>query len=337
MPHVADWKKEEVKDLKGLIGSHKVVGMADLADIPAPQLQKMRRTLKDSALIKMSRKTLMSLALQDSEKSNIESLSEHMDGQPALIFTDMNPFKLFKILEDSKTQAPAKAGSIAPADIVVPEGDTAFPPGPMLGELQKIGIPAKIDKGKIVIQKDKVVVEEGEKISAEVASILTRLDIHPMEVGIDLKAAYEEETIYTSDLLTIDPKKTLSDIQSAYASALNLSVNAEIFNKVSMPILISNAATNALNLAVNSEILNDKTIGILVPKAYSQMLALASEIASKNAEAVDDDLQAKLSSSTAPAPETKEDKDEEPPEEEEEESEEEKEEEAAAGLGALFG
>lgn len=337
MPHVADWKKEEVKDLKGLIGSHKVVGMADLADIPAPQLQKMRRTLKDSALIKMSRKTLMSLALQDSEKSNIESLSEHMDGQPALIFTDMNPFKLFKILEDSKTQAPAKAGSIAPADIVVPEGDTAFPPGPMLGELQKIGIPAKIDKGKIVIQKDKVVVEEGEKISAEVASILTRLDIHPMEVGIDLKAAYEEETIYTSDLLTIDPEKTLSDIQSAYAGALNLSVNAEIFNKVSMPILISNAATNALNLAVNSEILNDKTIGILVPKAYSQMLALASEIASKNAEAVDDDLQAKLSSSTAPAPETKEDKDEEPPEEEEEESEEEKEEEAAAGLGALFG
>ncbi|MEN6592166.1 MAG: 50S ribosomal protein L10 [Methanobacterium sp.] len=337
MPHVADWKKEEVKDLKGLIGNHKVVGMADLANIPAPQLQKMRRTLKDSALIKMSRKTLMSLALQDSEKSNIESLNEHMDGQPALIFTDMNPFKLFKILEDSKTQAPAKAGSIAPADIVVPEGDTAFPPGPMLGELQKIGIPAKIDKGKIVIQKDKVVVEEGEKISSEVASILTRLDIHPLEVGIDLKAAYEEETIYTSDLLTIDPEKTLSDIQSAYAGALNLSVNAEIFNAVSMPILISNAATNALNLAVNSEILNDKTISILVPKAYSQMLALASEIASKNAEAVDDDLQAKLSSSTAPAPETREDKDEEPPEEEEEESEEEKEEEAAAGLGALFG
>lgn len=335
MPHVANWKKEEVKDLKGLIGSHKVVGMADLADIPAPQLQKMRRTLKDSALIKMSRKTLMSLALKDSEKSNIESLGEYMDGQPALIFTDMNPFKLYKILEDSKTQAPAKAGNTAPTDIVVPQGDTAFPPGPMLGELQKIGIPAKIDKGKIVITKDKTVVEEGEQISGELASILTRLEIHPMEVGIDLKAAYEEETVYTSDLLTIDSEKTLSDIQSAYASALNLSVNAEIFNDVSIPILISNAATNALNLAVNSEILNNKTIGILVPKAYSQMLALASEIASKNDEAVDDDLKAKLSSSAAPVEKPTEDKKEEPPEEEEEE--EDKEEEAAAGLGALFG
>ncbi|HEY0196651.1 MAG TPA: 50S ribosomal protein L10 [Methanobacterium sp.] len=337
MPHVANWKKEEVKDLKGLIGSHKVVGMADLADIPAPQLQKMRRTLKDSALIKMSRKTLMSLALKDSEKSDIESLSEHMDGQPALIFTDMNPFKLYKILEDSKTQAPAKAGNIAPSDIVVPQGDTAFPPGPMLGELQKIGIPAKIDKGKIVITKDKVVVDEGEKISSELASILTRLEIYPMEVGIDLKAAYEDQTIYTSDLLTIDPEKTLSDVQSAYTNVLNLSVNAEIFNQVSVPILISNAAINAINLAVNADILNEKTITILVPKAYSQMLAVASQIASKNEEGVDDDLRQRLSSSTVPVEEPKKDKDEEPPEEEEEESEEEKEEEAAAGLGALFG
>lgn len=336
MPHVATWKKEEVKDLKGLIGSHKVVGMADLSDIPAPQLQKMRRALKDSAIIKMSRKTLMSLALKDSDKSNIEALGEHMEGQPALIFTDMNPFKLYKILEDSKTQAPAKAGNIAPSDIVVPKGDTAFPPGPMLGELQKIGIQAKIDKGKIVITKDKTVVEAGEQISATIASILTRLDIHPMEVGIDLKAAYEDQTVYTSDLLTIDSEKTLQDIQNAYTNALNLSVNAVIFNKVSMPLLISKAATNALNLAVNSEILNGKTIVILIPKAYSQMLSVASEVAARNDDAVDDDLRQRMSSNAAQIEEPKEN--EEPPEdEEEEETEEEKEEEAAAGLGALFG
>ena len=56
-----------------------------------------------------------------------------MEGQSALIFTDMNPFKLFKILEDSKTPAPAKPGAIAPADIVVPRGDTGSAPGPILG------------------------------------------------------------------------------------------------------------------------------------------------------------------------------------------------------------
>ncbi|MCE5214237.1 MAG: 50S ribosomal protein L10 [Methanobacterium sp.] len=337
MPHVASWKKEEVKDIKGLISNHKVVAMANLADIPAPQLQKMRRNLKDNALIKMSRKTLMNLALNDCDKSNIESLSEHMEGQPALIFTDMNPFRLYKILEESKTQAPAKAGNIAPIDIVVPKGDTAFPPGPMLGELQKIGIPAKIDKGKIVITKDQKVVEAGEKIKSSVASILTRLEIYPMEVGIDLKAAYEDQTVYTSDLLTIDTEKTISNIQNAFTSALNLSVNAEIFNKLSMPIIISNAATKSMNLAVNAEILNEKTIVILMPKAYSQMLAIASEIASVNDAALDDEIRERLSSNTAKVETIIEEEEKPPEDEEEEETEEEKEEEAAAGLGALFG
>ena len=64
----------------------------------------MRRTLKDSATLKMSRKTLMTLALNDCEKDNIETLGDYMEGQPALIFTNMNPFKLYKILENSKKQ-----------------------------------------------------------------------------------------------------------------------------------------------------------------------------------------------------------------------------------------
>ncbi|WP_321423541.1 50S ribosomal protein L10 [uncultured Methanobacterium sp.] len=334
MPHVAEWKKEEVKELKDLIESHTVVGMADLSDIPAPQLQKMRQSLRGSAKLKMSRKTLMDLALNDSKKSNVKVLVDHMDGQPALIFTDMNPFKLYKILEDSKTPAPARAGSTAITDIVVPKGDTGFMPGPILGELQKIGIPAKIEKGKIVITEDKTIVAEGDVISRDVAGMLTRLDIYPMEVGINLKAAYEDETVYTSDVLFIDEDKTISDIQKAYTQALNLSVNAVVFNSVSTPVIISKAAGEALNLAFNAEILTSKTTDLLLAKAYSQMLAVASEASAQNAEAVDDELREKLnataSAAAKPAEEEKE-------EEEEEEEEEDNEEDAAAGLGALFG
>ena len=332
MPHVAEWKKDEVASLKELIESHEVVGMANLSDIPAPQLQKMRRTLKDSATLKMSRKTLMSLALNSCDKENIATLEEHMDGQPALIFTNMNPFKLYKILEGSKTAAPAKAGSIAPEDIVVPKGDTAFKPGPILGELQKIGIAAKIEKGKIVITSDKKIVAAGETIPKNVASILTRLDIFPLEVGIDLRAAYEDQTVYTSDLLTIDEEQTLADIQQAFTQALNLSVNAVIFNKESTPVLIQKAAAQSLSLALNAEILTSETTDLLLAKAYAQMLSVASEVEAKDENAVDDELREKLSSKAVKV-ETK--KDTEEPEEEEEDEEEEGD--AAAGLGALFG
>ncbi|MCK9152208.1 50S ribosomal protein L10 [Methanobacterium alcaliphilum] len=335
MAHVAEWKKDEVNDLKELIDNHEVVGIANLSDIPARQLQKMRQTLKDKATIRMSKKTLISLALDDSKKEgDINALNDYMDGQPALVFTDMNPFKLFKILEGSKTAAPAKAGAIAPEDIMVPKGDTGFAPGPILGELQQAGIQAKIEKGKIVVQKDQVVVKAGEEVSAKVASILTRLDIHPMEVGIDLKAAYENEAVYTADLLTIDEKKTLSDIQNAFARAFNLSVNAVICNKESMPAIIQNAATKSLNLAFNASILTSKTSEMLLAKAYAQMLALASDASEKDSGAVDEELLEKLAASATSAPAVEEKKEEEP---EEEEEEEEQEEDAAAGLGALFG
>ena len=333
MPHVAEWKKEEVASLKELIASHEVVGMANLLDIPAPQLQKMRRTLKDSAVLKMSRKTFMSLALNSSGKENIEALVGYMEGQPAMIFTNMNPFKLYKILESSKTAAPAKAGSIAPEDIVVPKGDTAFKPGPILGELQKIGIPAKIEKGKIVITSDKTIVAAGESIPRDVASILTRLEIFPLEVGIDLRAAYEDETVYTSDLLTIDDEQTIADIQQAFTRALNLSVNAVIFNEVSVPVLLQKAATLSLNLALNAEILTSKTTDLLIAKAYAQMLSLASELEAVDENAIDDELREKLSSTAVNAEVTKDNEE----SEEEEKEDEEEEGDAAAGLGALFG
>jgi large subunit ribosomal protein L10 len=335
MAHVAEWKKDEVNDLKELINSYEVVGIANLSDIPARQLQKMRQTLRDNATIRMSKKTLISLALDDSDKEGtINTLADHMDGQPALVFTNMNPFKLFKILESSKTAAPAKAGAIAPEDIVVPKGDTGFPPGPILGELQQIGIPAKIDKGKIVVQKDQIVVKAGEEVSAKVAGILTRLDIQPMEVGIDLKAAYENETVYTADLLTIDDEKTLSDVQKAFSQAFNLSVNAVIYNKESTPAIIQKAATQSINLAFNAAVLTSKTSDMLLAKAYAQMLALASEVSEKDSSAVDEELLEKLAASATQAPAAEEKKEEEPEEEEEEEEEEE---DAAAGLGALFG
>ena len=308
MPHVAEWKKEEVASLKELIASHEVVGMANLLDIPAPQLQKMRRTLKDSAVLKMSRKTFMSLALNSSDKKNIEALEGYMEGQPAMIFTNMNPFKLYKILESSKTASPAKAGSIAPEDIVVPKGDTAFKPGPILGELQKIGIPAKIEKGKIVITSDKTIVAAGESIPRDVASILTRLEIFPLEVGIDLRAAYEDQTVYTSDLLTIDDEQTI-------------------------PVLLQKAATLSLNLALNAEILTSKTTDLLIAKAYAQMLSLASELEAVDENAIDDELREKLSSTAVNAEVTKDNEE----SEEEEKEDEEEEGDAAAGLGALFG
>ena len=314
-----------------------VVGIVDLLNIPAKQLQEMRKNLNGKAVIRMSKKNLIDLALEDcnASKNNIVDLSGHMEGQVAIIATEMNPFKLYKILEDSKTSAPAKPGSIANDDIVVPAGDTGFEPGPFLGELQQVGIPAKIDKGKIVVQKDTVVVEAGEEVSKDVAATLSRMEINPMEVGIDLKAVYEDEAVYTSDLLAIDEEQTLADVQSAFAQAFNLSVNAAIPTDETISTLITLAYTKAINLGVEAAVLTSETSEPIIGLAQAKMLAIASAVADK-AGAIDDELAEKLSNVAVTAAPVEEEVVEEEVEEEEEE-EEASEEDAAAGLGALFG
>ncbi len=335
MAHVAEWKKDEVKEIANLIDSYEVIGVVDLLNIPARQLQEMRKSLTGDALIRLSKINLINLALEDCNKNkeNLINLSEHLSGQPALIFTNMNPFRLFKILEDNKTNAPAKAGSVAKDDIVVPKGDTGFEPGPFLGELQQIGANAKIDQGKIVVDKDAVVVEAGEVVSQQVASVLTRLEIKPMEVGIDLHAVYEDGAVYTSDVLAIDEEETIAKVQDAFNKAFNISVFANIPTKDTIATIIQTAHSKASNVAVEAGIVNSKTTDIILSLANAKMLALAGAL---SADALDSELSDKLSNAASAAPVAVANDAEEEVEEEVEE-EEDSEEEAAAGLGALFG
>jgi large subunit ribosomal protein L10 len=332
MAHVAEWKKEEVKELIEIINKYDVVGIVDLMNIPAKQLQEMRKNLKNDAVIRMAKKNLIDLALEDcnADKTNVVDLSEHMDGQVAIIATEMNPFKLYKILEKSKTSAPAKAGAIAPDDIVVPEGDTGLTNLAFMGELGQVGIPARPQDGKIFIQKETVVVNAGEEVSKQMAATLARLDINPMEVGMDLKAVYEEGSIYTSDVLAIDEEQTLADVQNAFKNAFNLSVNAAIPTSETTSTIITLAYTRAVNVGVEAAIMTSETSEPIIGLAQAKMLALASEVSGVEG-ALSSDLIEKLSSAAVAAPE------EEVVEEEVvEEEEEEEENEPAAGLGLLF-
>jgi large subunit ribosomal protein L10 len=291
----------------------------------------MRKNLKNDAVIRMAKKNLIDLALEDcnADKTNVVDLSEHMDGQVAIIATEMNPFKLYKILEKSKTSAPAKAGAIAPDDIVVPEGDTGLTNLAFMGELGQVGIPARPQDGKIFIQKETVVVNAGEEVSKQMAATLARLDINPMEVGMDLKAVYEEGSIYTSDVLAIDEEQTLADVQNAFKNAFNLSVNAAIPTSETTSTIITLAYTRAVNVGVEAAIMTSETSEPIIGLAQAKMLALASEVSGVEG-ALSSDLIEKLSSAAVAAPE------EEVVEEEVVEEEEEEENEPAAGLGLLF-
>ena len=185
-PHIAQYKKDEADRLRNMLQKYKVIAVADMTGMPSPQLQRLRNSTKDSLVITMSKGRIIKIIvgeLKDKIKG-IDKLKECIRGMPALIMTNDNPFRLSSILKKSKSSAPAKAGQIAPNDIIVPAGPTQFPPGPIIGEFGQIGIKASVVDGKVTVKEDKIVVREGQEITAPVANVLAKLGMEPMEIGI---------------------------------------------------------------------------------------------------------------------------------------------------------
>jgi large subunit ribosomal protein L10 len=197
------------------------------------------------------------------------------------------------------------------------KGETPFPPGPFLAELQQVGVPTTIAGGKIAIKKDTTVVKEGEKIKSNLAGLLGKLGIEPMETGLDLLAAYENGTIFLPEVLSVDEGEVISNIQTAFKNAVALSMGSGYITKETAPMAISKAHMDALSLAVNANIFEPEAMEAILSKANLQMLALASHLSD---DSLDDKLkEAKSKPATKPAAKVKEDVDkaEEKPAEEE--------------------
>ncbi|MEM2673487.1 MAG: 50S ribosomal protein L10, partial [Candidatus Bathyarchaeia archaeon] len=155
-------KSEKIEEIKGLLMKYHTLGIANLHKVRAPQLQEIRKNLEGIAYLKVFKNTLVERALKEmGNKPNLERLKEHMQGSNVYLFTNYNPFKLALILERSKVKVTAKAEDIATEDIIVPAGNTGLPPGPIISQLNAVGIPTRIEGGSVWISRDTIVARKG--------------------------------------------------------------------------------------------------------------------------------------------------------------------------------
>ena len=267
---VSKKKLTEVEEIKKIIEKHPVIGMIDLFKMPSAQLQSIRKLLRGKAIIKMYKKRLISRAFDE----KLKKLEEFAPNEPTLIFTGMDPFKLFSLLKKNKSKTYAKANDIAQDDILINAGPTNLPAGPAIGELQRAKIPAMIKEGKIHVREDTVVVKRGEVISSTLANILKKLDIKPMLIGINVLGIWENGTIFGKDVLDVDEEEYLQNIRNAYFNALNLCVNVCYVNKESVKLLIKKAYQECKNLGINANILDKDIVDDLIRKAEVQACSL---------------------------------------------------------------
>lgn len=339
--HVAPWKKDEVQRLTRLLLDHPVVAVAEVSGIPAPQMQSMRSSLRGQVAVVGSKNRLLAIAIQEAakERPGLEGLAERLHGQSVLLATKQNPFKLFKSLKAGASMAPLKANQTAPHDIVIPKGPTPFGPGPIVGELQKVGIQAKIEAGKVVIAKESVPVKAGQPVSPELATMLAKLEVRPVELKIDLKAAFEKDTLFLPEALGVDETVIFGQIGVAVRTAHELSLMTGWITPETADALLGRAYKQAIALVLERGLPVDDAVKQTVTEDYAKVLAMIG----KKESDLSDELKARLGDAVkvlsqvavaAPASAGGS-----APKKEEEKPEEKgvSEEEAAAGLGALFG
>ena len=336
IPKATQWKKDRVTVLTELLKKDGVVGVIDVEGVPATAMLGMRKTLRQEMVLTMAKKTLVRRAWKKAGLSE-EELDTLLDGVaiPMLVQTNsLNAFQLYSELDKTRTGRAAKAGDVAPNDIIIEAGPTSFPPGPIVGEFNSVGIPAKIEKGKVAIVKTVTAVEKGNTISADLGLMLAKLEINPIEIGLILSGVIESGTVMAAKDLNLDLDGFTANVKSATSGAFNLACHVGWFTNETMPVLLSKAAGEALAVAIEAGVHNEETMPILISRAHARMLAVAGQV---DSSALDDDLSSALGSAAtaaAAAPVAEEAPAEEAVAEEEAEEEEEAE---FGGLGDLFG
>ncbi|MDP2717144.1 MAG: 50S ribosomal protein L10 [Candidatus Micrarchaeota archaeon] len=251
-----DAKKKAVTALQKEIEKFPVVAVASISGLPSKQYNAIRKRTREKAQISFARLSLMKRALSGSTRAQeLDAINQALGDGSVLVFSDMDAFKLFKLFKQNKSKMPAKAGAIAPSDLVIPAGETNLAPGPVLTELKQAGIQAKIQGPKVVIMKDATVAKKGEPVSAAAAMVLGKLGIEPMEVGLQVQKVFDHGTLYEGSVLNIDEQAVLDSLVLAHQQSLNLAVEAQIYNDLSTPLIIEKAqrAANAIQKLVEEK------------------------------------------------------------------------------------
>jgi len=275
--HYPQKKTQMYQQLQELPKKYNVIALVRMEKVRSSQLLPLRKKFKGEVEILSIKDKVAQKALAGLKIPSVEKMLDKLVGQCVLMFTNMSPFKLNILLGKNKIMLPARGGDVASIDVVIKAGNTGITPGPILTDFKEVGIATKIDQGTIWITKDSIPAKKGGVISAKLATLLSKLDVKPVEAGISLDTAIADGILYAKDEMVIDVEKYRNAFAQAYQEALSLSIEIGYVTKENIIPLLSKASQGAKSLAIEAGYLTDETKEQVLQKAHAQARALAAK------------------------------------------------------------
>ena len=276
--HYPKKKRLMYEELQRIPAEYNVIALSKMSKVRAAQLMMIRKKFRDDINIKIVKNKVAIRAFEKVKGvAGIENLRNQLEGQCALIFTNINPFKLNLIFSQNKVFLPAKGGDIATKEIFVPSGNTGITPGPVLSEFKTANVPTKIDQGTIWVTRDTLVAKPGDVISTPLASLLSKLNVKPVEAGISVSFAIAEGLQFKEQDLKLNLEEYKEELARSFAQALALATEAGYMTPETVTPLLVKAHQQAISLATEGGYLTSETAGYVLPRAQMQAQAIANK------------------------------------------------------------
>jgi len=250
----AERKQQYFERLKNFLDKYQKIVVVGADNVGSNQMQKIRQTLRGHAEVLMGKNTMVRKVLREYVESNpkVEPLIGLVKNNVGFVFTNGDLSEIEKKLLQHRVGAPAKAGTVAPNDVIVPKGPTGMEPT-QTAFLQALNIASKINKGQVEIVSDVHLIKTGEKVGSSEATLLQKLNIKPFSYGLQIVHIYDNGAVYEPEVLKLTDADLLAKFRNGINNVAGLSLAIGYPTLASLPHALSAAYKNVLSIAVETE------------------------------------------------------------------------------------
>jgi len=304
-------KQEYFARLQRLLDEYNQILICGADNVGSSHMQNIRKSLRGKATLLMGKNTMIRKVIRGYIAKNpaYEALLPVVRGNVGFVFVkdDLNAVRAE--LQRNRVGAPAKAGGIAPNDVIVPAGPTGMEPT-QTSFLQALNIASKINKGQVEILNDVHLIKTGDRVGNSEAALLTKLSIRPFSYGLQVLHVYDNGNVYDPSILDITDAILLEKFRAGIANIASIGLEIGYPTIASLPHSVINGYKNLLAIGVETDYSFPAAEKIKAYLADPNAFAAAAPAAAAPAPAAAGGAPAKPAAAPAPAP---------PPVEEEEE------------------
>jgi len=250
-----DRKRAYFDQLWQLLDKSSMIMIVNVDNVRSSQLQVIRHQMRGQATILMGKNTMMRKAIRTKvdNKGEYDQLLQLLVGNVGLIFVHKDVREVRRVIAANLVGAPAKAGSIAPVDVVVPAGNTGMDPN-QTSFFQVLNIPTKINKGTVEIVNDVNLLKKGDKVGSSEAALLAKLNIRPFSYGLTVLKIFDEGSVYDVDVLDVSEEDLMRNFKQGVDRLTNVALAVNYPARTAIPQYVAQAFRRLLAIAVSTPI-----------------------------------------------------------------------------------